>query len=57
LAKTAAATPFANFANHRCESSLTPPTIHSEREENEDLFAIFAIPFANGIMAIDLSIN
>jgi hypothetical protein len=50
LAKLAAAVPFAkiaNFANNRCESSLTLPMIHSKRAENEDLFAIFAIPFGN----------
>jgi hypothetical protein len=47
LAKTAAAAPFDNFANNRCESSLNPPMIHTENAENEDLFAIFAITFAN----------
>jgi hypothetical protein len=47
LAKLAAADPFANFANNRCESSLTPPMIHCERAENEAIFANFAIPFAN----------
>jgi hypothetical protein len=39
LAKTAAAAPFANFANNRCESSLTTPMIDNEYAENEDSFA------------------
>ena len=42
LAKMAAAAPFAifaNFANNRCESSLTPPTIHTQPAENESVFA------------------
>jgi len=46
----AAAVPFAKvakIANNRCESSLTPSKIHSERAENDDIFAIFAITFAN----------
>jgi hypothetical protein len=43
LAKTAAAAPFAkiaNFANNRCESSLSQPMIHWETAKNEDLFAM-----------------
>jgi len=39
----AAATPFAifaNFANNRCESSLTTPIIDSEYAESEASFAI-----------------
>ena len=47
LAKLAATAPFANFANQRCESSLTSPMIHSQRAENEAIFDIIAIPFAN----------
>jgi hypothetical protein len=60
LAKLAAAAPFAifaNFANNRSESSLTPPMIHRERAESEAIFANFAIPFANfanWVMAIEL---
>jgi hypothetical protein len=50
LAKLAAAAPFANFANianNRCESSLTPPMIHRQCAENEDIFAITFGNFAN----------
>jgi len=39
--------PFANFANKRRESSLTPPIINSESVENEDIFAITFDNFAN----------
>jgi hypothetical protein len=48
----AAAAPFAifaNFANNRSESSLTPPMIHRQRAENEDIFAITFANFANKI--------
>jgi hypothetical protein len=54
LAKLAAAAPFAkiaNFANNRCKSSLTPPMVHRQRAENEDIFAIFA----NWVMTLDPS--
>ena len=39
--------PFANFANNRREFSLNPPIIHGEFAENEAIFDIIAIPFAN----------
>jgi hypothetical protein len=52
LAKLAAAAPFANFANNRCAFSLTPPMIHRERAENEDIFAIIFGNFANWVIAI-----
>jgi hypothetical protein len=58
LAKTAAAAPFDNFANYRRESSLNPPVIHRQHAENEDIFANFAITFANfanWVMVIDLN--
>ncbi len=45
--KLAAAAPFAKIANYRCESSLTPPIIHSKRAESEDIFAITFGNFAN----------
>jgi hypothetical protein len=50
LAKLAAAAPFAkiaNFANNCGESSLISPMIHSQHAENEDIFVIFTITFAN----------
>jgi hypothetical protein len=53
LAKTAAAAPFANFANNRCESSLTPLMIHTECAENEDLFCQFR-QLANGYQRLSL---
>jgi hypothetical protein len=36
----------ANFANSRCESSLTPPMIHSKRAENKDIlpFSPYLLP-------------
>jgi hypothetical protein len=53
MAKLAAA---ALFANNRGESSLNPPMIHRQHAENEDIFANFAIRFANfanWVMALD----
>ena len=50
--------PFANFANNRREFSLNPPIIHGEFAENEAIFDIIAITFANfanWLIAINLS--